>query len=116
MHESTLPDCAARFAHLEGIADSYKDHKKENLEIQAQTIKNTTALENIDKIVNRINGLIVTVVCAIIAVAVTWGSLLNRVDNLEKYAKFIMDHSYGVRDYEQHTRKTITRGAEVSPM
>ena len=98
-HAEILPECAGKFAHLEGVAESYAIHKEESKTVRDVQVTHTEQLRNFSTLASKLDTLILTIVIAIIGIAVTWGMLLNRVDNLEKYSKFIMEHSYGVQDY-----------------
>lgn len=100
-HAEQLPECAERFATLEGWAESYKGHEEESKDVRDKVVRHEQIIENLANIRNLFWGNIIVFLLALGTWLVSWGAMMNRVDNLESYTKFIMEHSYGVQDFEK---------------
>lgn len=92
-------ECAERFTKLEQTAKDYKVHENESTDVRDKVIKHDEILKGIARLNWFWLASSVTLIGALISIAVIWGALLNRVDNLEQYTKFILEHSYGVNDF-----------------
>ena len=92
--------CLERFVKLESVARTFEEHDKESVGVRDAVTTHTEILKGLCAWRAWWLGTAVTIVGALVSIAVMWGMLLNRVSSLEKYTEFIMKHSYGVQDFE----------------
>ena len=92
-------ECEQRITRLEETAKSYKRHETESVGVRDTVTTHSEMLKNLCSIKAWAMASSITIAAAIISFAVAWGMMINRVSNLEQYTKFIMEHSYGVKDF-----------------
>lgn len=85
-------DCKLRFEQMD-------KHIQESAPIRDKVVKHDEIIKGITNLQRFWLATSVTLVGSLVSIAVIWGALLNRVDNLEKYTRFIMEHSYGVQEF-----------------
>ena len=92
-------ECEQRITRLEGAAKAFDKHQEESILVRDTVVTHTETLKNLCTIKAWVMGSSITIAAALISFSVAWGMMLNRVNNLENYTKFIMEHSYGVQEF-----------------
>ena len=92
-------ECEQRITKLESAAKAFEIHEEESKSVRDTVVTHTETLKNLCTIKAWVMGSSITIAAALFSFAVAWGMMLNRVNNLESYTKFIMEHSYGVQEF-----------------